>query len=351
MKKRLLISTVVASLLLGSSTLFASSYMHDSVGAKESKALNNPSSVAGSNTAKEKVEETNSKESFLAKEDEFRGEFQSEVKKDELNRLKKVVNREYTKHQKSLKKAPKELLKGVEEVLAAIKALHSNKTSEAQKALNKASTLFDKGLKAAPGLDMVPVADDINVDEFTGDAKLVKNIKNEAIQLLKDNDTQEAIDILEPLQDEMVMTTKLIPIGVYPVAVKSALKDIKSKKIDNAFKTLVTALNTTVTQTTVVPIPLVTAQDLVIEASQLDKSHKKETLALLNRAQDELNKAIYLGYTKKHESSYKSIDKEIENLKTKAKGKNIFVKSYDHVLKSFESLVHKHTSDVKQTKH
>ena len=347
MKKRFLISTVVASLLLASSTLVASSYMHDSVGAKESKALNSPSTVTGSNEAKAKVEETNSKESFLAKEAGEKGKFQNEAKQDDLNRLKKVVNQEYTKHQKSLKKAPKELLKGVEQVLVAIKALHANKTSEAEKALNKASTLFDKGLKVAPELAMVPVADDINVEEFTGNAKLVKNIKNEAIQLLKDNDTQAAIDIIEPLQDEMVMTTKLIPIEIYPVAVKSALKDIQSKKTDDAFQTLVTALNTTVIETIIVPIPLVTAQDLVLEASQLDKSHKKESLALLNHAQDELKKAVYLGYTKKHDKSYESINKEIENLKEKVKGKNIFVKSYDHVLKSFASLIHKHTSDTK----
>jgi len=196
---------------------------------------------------------------------------------------------------------------------------------------------------------MFPVSDTINVHEFTGDAKLVAHIKNEAIKLLQDNDTQAAVDILEPLQDEMVMTTKLIPVDIYPVAVKSALKDLKSKKTNLAFQTLITALNTVVTETTIIPIPLATAQDLILEASNLEKSNKKEALALLSEAQDELKKAVYLGYTKKHESNYKSIQNEIQHIKTEIKGKNIVVKLYDHLLHSFENLKNEHKKNVKRT--
>ena len=344
MKRKVIISTVLATLLFGTSALVASSDYSDSVSVKEAKALNNPASVVEHAKAQAKVEETNSRDLYEAKLDNTK--FNKEVAKEDARRLKKIVNNEYSRHKRTLKKAPKEVGEGLHETVIALRALQQHKTQDAKKALNKATQLFDKAFKADPKLDLVPIADNVTVNDFTGDSKLVKHLINSTEKLLKKHDTQMARDMLLPLQDEMVMTTDLLPMGAYPKATKEALKELNNGKNKLAFSTLAIALNSVVVDTTVIPLPLITAQDLVIEASQLDKSKKKEATKLLTQAQDELEKAVLLGYTKKHSTVYKSLYKQIENIKKEIKGKNIVEKMYGHIKDDFKSLVHSHEKDV-----
>ena len=346
MKTKLLLSTVVASLLLSSSALFASSY-HDSVATKEAKAVQNPSGVKGEAAAKAAVEEANSKEAFLAKVN--RGEFKQEVNQEENRRLQKIVNFEAQTHKNSLKKAPKEFMNGLNETISALQALQANKTKEAQTALESATKQFDIALKANPKLGLIPIADKIEVITFNGDAKLIKHIKESAEKLLKENDTQVAIDLLVPLQDEMVIRTQLVPAYLYPKATKEAAKTLKAGKTTEAFKILMTALSATEIHSITIPIPLITAQDMVLQASKLEKSHKKEALKLLSQAEDELQKAVLLGYTHEYAKSYKAINEQIEALKTEIKGKNIVEKLYEKLLKSFKDLDNKHQHDVKNS--
>ncbi len=344
MKTKFILSTVVASLLLSSSALFAGTYQ-DSVTSKEAKALHNPSSVKDHSAAKAKVEEANSREAYLAKVDS--GEFKKEVNQEETRRLQNIIASAVQTHKHSLQKAPKEFMNGLNDTINALQALHANKTQDAQKALSAATKQFDTALKANPKLDLIPVADNIEVTSFNGDAKLIKHIKDSAVKLLKDNDTQTAIDMLLPLQDEVVMRTQLVPAYLYPKATKEAAKDLKAGKKDAAFKVLMTALSATQVDTVIIPIPLITAQDMVLEASKVEKSHKKEALKLLTNAQDELQKAVLLGYTHEYSKSYKEINSKIEALKKEIHGKNVVVKMYDDLLKSFKDLGHKHQKAVK----
>ena len=119
-----------------------------------------------------------------------------------------------------------------------------------------------------------------------------------------------------------------------------------TKNIDKeAFSTLVTALHEVVVQFVVIPLPLITAQSLVIEASKLDKKEKTEALKLLDAAQDELEKAVLLGYTKKHAPEYATLKKEIKNIQKEIKGKNIVEKLYEKIKKDFASLLSSHESE------
>jgi len=107
-------------------------------------------------------------------------------------------------------------------------------------------------------------------------------------------------------------------------------------------------MNSVVVNRIVIPLPLLTAQDLVVDASKLDKTHKKEALKLLNLAQDELQKAVLLGYTKKHSKMYKSLDKELSVIKNEINGQNHVEKMYEHIKHSFESLLDLHRKDVQK---
>jgi hypothetical protein len=340
MKKRVILSTLLATLLFSTSAVYAN--VNDSVANKETKAINNPTGVQGHNAAEAKVEQTQSKDALETKMD--RTTFQQEVHKDDMRRLHKIVNREASKHKTGLKKAPKEVMQGLQQTIVALRALQQNKVKSAKKALSQATFSFDVALKANPKIGLIPVADSIAINDFTGDSKLVKHIIDATVKLLKDNDTQAARDMLLPLQDEMTMTTELLPMKVYPDATKQALNQLNKGNTKEAFSTLTTALHSVVIDVTIVPLPLITAQDLVMSASKVDKTNKKEAHKLLSQAQDELKKAVLLGYTKKHAAAYKSLAKEINTIQKEVGGSRID-RMYDHIKESFHSLISKHESE------
>jgi hypothetical protein len=268
------------------------------------------------------------------------------AQKNDTQRLKNVVNKEAAQHKQTIDKAPKEVEQALKQTIVALKALQKRDIKEAKEALNKANKLFDTALKNNPKLSLVPIADEIRVHDFTGDAKLVKQTIKAAQDLLDDYDTQAARALLMPLEDEMIMSTQYLPMGAYPLATKEALKKLNQGKAKEAFGTLITALNSVVVETTVVPLPLITAQSLVNEASKLNKKEKDKALKLLALAQDELQKAVLLGYTKKHAPEYKMLQKEIKNIEKEIKGKNIVAKLYEKIKNDFASLLHKHEADT-----
>jgi len=340
------ISLLVTSMLLTSTVLLAGSYQ-DSIAKQETHALKNPSSV-DTVAAKAAVEESLSKEAFLAKVKA--GDFKKEVSKEETKRLHNVVNTTVQTHKNSLKKAPREFMHALNDTILALQAIKSNKTDEAQKLLKKAENEFATTFKKEPKLGLIPVLDNAEIITFNGSPALIRHIKDSAIELLQDNDTQMAIDMLTPLQDEIIIKTQYVPAYLYPKAVKEAQKELKSGKKDAAFSTIVTALDASQLQTVIIPIPFLTAQDMVVEASKLEKSHKKEALKLLNMAQIELQKAVLLGYAHENMQAYKTLESKIEAVKTEIKGKNIVSNLYDDLLKSFKKLENKQQKDTKQHK-
>jgi len=343
MKTKVVISTIVASLLIGATALSANA-LHDSVSAKEAKAIQNPSAVKGHAQAQAQVEETISKDHFVAKLNV--DNFKTEAQKDEAKRLHKVIDNEIKTNHMSKQQAPKEIMNGLRNTIMALRALQANNKSAAKQALESATKSFDAALRKDPKLDMVPIDERIVVNDFTGDAKLVKQIKDEAVSLLKDNDTQAARAMLAPLEDQMTISTQYLPMKLYPEATKQAQKDLAKGDTKAAFGDIVTALHSVVIKSVIIPLPLLTAQDMVREASKLAKKDKAKALKLLNSAQDELQKAVLLGYTKKHEKVYKSLEKEISAIEDAVSGGNAVARMYEHIKHSFESLLNTHRKEA-----
>jgi hypothetical protein len=343
MKVKEVLSTIVASLLIGTTALSASA-LHDSVSAKEAKALQHPSAVTDHSQAQAQVEDTMSKDHYMAKLDA--DNFKTEVQRDDAKRLHKILDKEIHNHNLTKKQAPKEIMSGLQNTIMALRALQHNNKTAAKQALQNATKSFDAALKKDPKLDMVPVDERISVNDFTGDAKLVKHIKDAATSLLKDNDTQAARAMILPLEDEMTITTQYLPMKLYPEATKQAQKDLAKGNNKAAFGDIVGALHSVVAESVIIPIPLLTAQDMVLEASKLGKKDKTKALKLLSSAQDELQKAVLLGYTKKHAKAYKSLENEIKSIKHAVDGGNSVDKMYEHIKHSFESLLSLHRKEA-----
>ena len=97
-----------------------------------------------------------------------------------------------------------------------------------------------------------------------------------------------------------------IPLGTYPDAIKRAVKLIDEKKSDDAKRVLQAALNTQVVIDTVIPLPVVNAQEFLKTAEDLaqkkdrTKNDNERLKAAFDRAKDQLQFAQALGYgTKK----------------------------------------------------
>lgn len=345
MKKRYILSTVLAGLLFGASGLYASSGMKDSVSKQEQQALSNPSYVQGHKKADAKVEETISKDEFMAKLKT--NAFNSEVSKDEAQRIRNVINKEAAHSRAMFKKAPKEVTEGLAQTVVALEALGHKDTKTAAKALQKATKYFDKALKADPNLGLVPIEQDVVAYEFLGSAKSVLVAEDIARSAIKKYDVQLAVDMLAPLKDEVDITVHYLPMDLYPSSTKIAQRLLKQGKIKEAARELILGFSTVVADEVVVPIPLISAQDLVIKASKLNKKNKKEARALLEEAKDELLKAKYLGYTKGYETAYKELRSKINNIETEIKGKNRVEALYEDIKHKFDSLLHKNRKNKK----
>ena len=261
---------------------------------------------------------------------------------------KELVQKEAQAQIKNHKQAPKEIVEGLQNTYMAMTALQQNKKDEAVKLLEKADKSFDVALKADPSLKLIPIDERLQAYAFMGSSDVIDARLKLAVQLLKAHETQDASDILLPLKDELDITTVSIPMDLYPVSVKTALKALQKDDIKGAAIAINTAMNSLVSFRVIIPTPLLVAQDLIAEAAKLDKSKKEEATKLLDAAKEELKRAELLGYTSKHAADYKALNESIEKIQKEIKGENKVKKLYEKLKNEFiTSLKHIHVSKAK----
>ncbi len=349
MKKRMTLSIVTSALLLGlgAMSLQAAEAMKDTVAQKEAQALQK-NGVPGEAAAKAKVEETQEKTLFEGKMD--LAKFNQEARLDRMQRLERIFRREAAFHSQKdlLKNTPKEVMEALQMTARAAQDIRANKLDQAAKDLEIASKDFDKALKANPKLDLLPVAQEIRIQTFAGNSKVIEKALKTADELIKKHATQDAREILIPLKDEMDFTVQFLPMKTYPLVTKKAAELLKAGKAKEALAVLSQGFGTIVGVTNVVPVPLMLAQDMTMEASKLAKEKKKEALKLLAAAKEELKRAELLGYTQKHSPEYKAINTQIEAIEKEIGGKNEPAKLYKDLQSKFDTLFKKVREDKKQ---
>ena len=258
---------------------------------------------------------------------------------------KTLVKQQITQTQKNFKKAPKEIEKAHNATSLAMQSLQHKKVDEAKKQFKIATEKFDLALKNDPTLDIVPVDEQIAVFENLASAKEIKHILTSTQELLSHYKLNEARASLAPLRDEMDIETVSLPMKVFPLATKDALKALNKGDTKGAMVIMAEAYNTFLIENAVIPLPLLKAQDLIANASSLDKSKKDEATKLLDGAKEELERANLLGYTSKHSLEYKALVDAIDTVKKEIKGKNVVEKLYDKLKEDFVSLVHKNKAE------
>jgi len=240
---------------------------------------------------------------------------------------------------KNHKPAPKEIVAGMQNTFMALKAIQANNKDEAKEALEAATKSFDAALKADPSLDLIPIDERFQAYAFMGTSDTIAARLKLARQLLKAHETQTAIAMISPLKDELDISVISIPMKIYPIATKKALEALNKGDDKAALEAIGEAMNSLVVAEAIIPTPLLAAQDMVVEASKLDKSKKEEAKKLLDAAKEELKRAELLGYTSKHAADYKLLNDSIEKIQKEIKGKNEVVKLYDALINDFKKMI------------
>ncbi len=254
---------------------------------------------------------------------------------------KSCIAKEVNHESKAVKKAPKEVIEGLNLTVAAMQDIENNKLKEARAKLEKATKLFDTALKNDPALKLVPLDSEIVVKQFAGSVNDIKADIVLATKMLKGYHTQAAIDLITPLQDEIDVTTHYVPMDLFPKAAKDALNYLKKGKRDAALRALVLGASTVVADEVVVPIPLLTAQDLIQAASQYAKKDPKAAIVHLRLAKQELHKALLLGYTDWFPKEYKSLYEQMTKIQKELKAHHETAGLFEKLKKDVGSLLSK----------
>jgi tetratricopeptide (TPR) repeat protein len=219
----------------------------------------------------------------------------------------------------------------------ALVALNKNETKSAQKSIEKALGKLEVILAAKDAPKFLPIDSRVTMVEYVGTADDVKHTVDSVRDLLKHNKVQVARTLLNTLQSEIDITVVSLPLVTYPDALKLAAKYLHENQIDKAKSVLEVALSTFDTTTTVVPLPLLKATDLIDVSASLSKNGKKEdALKYLKAAEDELDVAEALGYVSHSDTTYKALHSAIKDVRKEIKGKNEAEKLFDKLKKELK---------------
>lgn len=224
--------------------------------------------------------------------------------------------------QRNIKLANEELINDAAEVITAtknaVKAIADSSYTDAKSHIEKAIGKAEAVIALKPDLAYVPLDFDIRINDLVSNVPTVKRITEEAEDALEDGRVQQAREMLKGLSSEIAIEAYKLPIGTYPVALKSALVLAKEKKYQEAAVLLNSALSTIVIERKSVPLPLIRAERMLLEVDDLvqkDDFKEDDIRTLPDNAAYEIKFAEALGYGKR-DKEFKELDdaiKEIEN--------------------------------------
>lgn len=206
----------------------------------------------------------------------------------------------------------------------ALKMLDEGNRKGAINALESATGKLEVIVARDPKLSLAAFDYNVTASTLLNDLKSVKNLKEEAEDLIEDDRVQEASAILANLKSEIVISVANIPLATYPTAMKEAARLIDQNKIDDAKNVIAGALGTIVLTNTIIPLPVARAEYLLSEAEKLSskkertKAENKRLNNLMEESRNELKLAEELGYGEK--SDFKKLYAQLDDVLKKSEG-------------------------------
>ncbi len=214
-------------------------------------------------------------------------------------------------------------LQALKETDAAIKALADDKNDEAIAAIERAVGKLEVTLTHNPDLALVPVDVQTTVLDSAMTPEQINATKRAALRLMKNHQLQQARMLITPLASEVDIDVTYIPLGTYPLALKSAAALIKDGKVEDAKTVLGNALATLVVLQEVQPLPMLRAAVLIGEAAKLsekaDRTDKEN--ARLAKLLDALDVEIALGKALEYDTAevFEAFEDQMKDIRKKTK--------------------------------
>jgi tetratricopeptide (TPR) repeat protein len=282
------------------------------------------------------------------------GTVYAKVDENKILSSKKIAKKAITdaKHNANIQKDEVKIVKEAVEAVALTKdvlvAIDKKDKDSAIKTLQNAIGKLEVVMSNPKAPALIPLDSYVSIHQFVGGAKDANIAVIESVALLSANKIQEARMIVSKLQDEIDFTTINLPLASYPAALKLAAKYLQEDKLDEAKSVLIKALSTFTEITTVTPIGLIEAHDLVLAASKIATKDKNQALMYLDMAKASLKKAEALGYTSVSDTTYKMLNQAIANIEKKLKGKNKAEKLFDDLIAKLKEFKDKAINSIQK---
>ncbi len=259
-----------------------------------------------------------------------------EMNADTLNaRIYADILNEIVKRRSAI---PEEALNVVGETQTFLQLVESGKKDKAidfgHKLIGKLEVLLAKD----PSLSFIPVDANFTTDELVTDIKTVRTIVKAAQKAMDDGYYQAAAKLLGDLRSEIVISSYYLPAITYPDAVKVSVALLEEGKQDEAKAVLQQVVSSIVVEKTIMPLPVLKAEQLVIEAADIDaKDHANadKVVNLLKNARYQLMLAEEMGYGK-HDKDYKVLETAINEIQKSVEAKSDSKNAFDSLKNSIK---------------
>ncbi len=234
-----------------------------------------------------------------------------------------------------------EAIESIEFTQNALKALYKGDEKAAQKHIESALGKLEVILASKKVPKLLPIDSSVHVSEYLGTSEDIDLTLNHVLVAINKGKVQEARALMIPLVSEIEVTTHSLPLASYPEALKLAGKYLHEKQAAKAADVLEIALGSFTSVSKIIPIPLVEATDLIVASESLAKKDKKQALAYLDAASENLKIAHKLGYISKSTTTYKMLEEEIQAVKKEIEGPNKAEKLFMHLNESLKEFKEK----------
>lgn len=225
-----------------------------------------------------------------------------------------IIKAEIIKRQLEIKK---EAFTAITETQSLLQLIESG---EKEKAIEKGKKLigeFKVLLLRDSSTDKLLVNVNSHKDMLITDIETVQSIVDQAKEEIEKRHYQDASFLLNKVRSEVVIQSVFLPTAAYPEAIKIATALLKDGKEESAKMVLQEVLSTHVIKKTIIPIPILKAEQAIIEATLLDiktDDYKGKIINLLNFADYQLHLAEEMGYGKK-DKDYNMLYKMLHEVK------------------------------------
>lgn len=279
--------------------------------------------ILGACNSNKSNEETKAEQAIPAKEQSL------EMNKDSLDaRIAADIMSEIVQRRSEITEAALTVVAETQGLLQLIEA------GKKDAAIDKGHMLIGKLevlLAKDPSLSLIPVDVNFQKDELITDIETVREIVKSAEEAMDEGYYQLAGSLLGDMRSEMIINSAYIPTATYPAAIKAAVALLEEDKTDDAKLVLQKVLGTIVVEETVLPLPVLKAEQMVIEAAAVDSvSHENadKVLNLLKNAEYQLLLAEEMGYGKK-DAEYKDLNNMIKDLEKSVNEKSDSKSAFD----------------------